>query len=45
MIFLDEMEGERYSDHPENIHKHGFEQVSIQEVGDMLKQADIVIPF
>ncbi|MCF8030345.1 MAG: hypothetical protein K9K39_05570 [Desulfohalobiaceae bacterium] len=45
MMFLDEMEGERYSDHPENIDKHGFDPVSMEEVGDMLKQADIVIPF
>lgn len=45
MMFLDEMEGERYSDHPENIDKHGFDPVNMQQVGDMLKQADIVIPF
>lgn len=45
MMFLDEMEGERYSDHPENIDKYGFDPVNMQQVGDMLKQADIVIPF
>jgi len=45
MMFLDEMEGERYSDHSWNIDKYGFDPVNMQEVGDMLKQADIVIPF
>lgn len=45
MMFLDEMEGERYSDQPGNIDKYGFDPVNMQQVGDMLKQADIVIPF
>jgi hypothetical protein len=45
MMFLDEMEGERYSDQEENIDKHGFEPITMQQVGDMLREADIVIPF
>ena len=45
MMFLDEMEGERYSDQEENIDKYGFEPITMQEVGDMLREADIVIPF
>ena len=45
MMFLDEMEGERYSDQRENIDKHGFHPVNMHEVGNMLREADIVIPF
>jgi len=45
MEFLDEMEGERFSDNEENINKYGFNPVSLKDVGKMLKEADVVIPF
>jgi len=45
MEFLDEMEGERFSDNRENIDKYGFTPVSIEDVGKMLREADVVIPF
>ncbi len=45
MEFLDEMEGERYSNNRVNVDKYGFKYASIEEIGEMLRQADLVIPF
>ena len=45
MEFLDEMEGERYSNNRVNVEKHGFKYASLEEIGDMLRKADLVIPF
>jgi hypothetical protein len=45
MEFLDEMEGERYSNNRANIDKYGFKYASIEEIGEMLRDADLVIPF
>jgi hypothetical protein len=43
--FLDEMEGRRYSNHPANVEKFGFTPMTLAEVGDLLREQDIVIPF
>lgn len=45
MEFLDEMEGERYSNNRANTNKYGFKYASIEEIGKMLRDADLVIPF
>ncbi len=45
MEFLDEMEGERYSNNKANVEKYGFKYASLEEIGEMLKEADIIIPF
>ncbi|UCE54097.1 MAG: hypothetical protein JSV31_01240 [Desulfobacterales bacterium] len=45
MEFLDEMEGERFSNNRANTEKYGFTYASIEEMGEMLQQADLVIPF
>ena len=45
MGFLDEMEGERFSNNANNVEKYGFKYASIEEMGEMLRQADLVIPF
>ena len=45
MGFLDEMEGERFSNNIENVEKYGFTLATIEEMGEMLRQADLVIPF
>ena len=45
MEFLDEMEGERYSDNQENIEKYGFKPASMEEIRIMIREADLVIPF
>ena len=45
MAFLDEMEGERFSNNLANVEKHGFKHASIEQMGEMLRQADLIIPF
>ena len=45
MEFLDEMEGERFSDNQDNIDKYGFTPISLKDVGNILREADVVIPF
>jgi len=45
MEFIDEMEGERYSNNKENAEKYGFKFATLPEIGEMLKQATLVIPF
>ena len=43
--FLDEMEGRRYSNQPANADKHGFTLLSLTEMGELLREQDIIIPF
>ncbi|MBL7179648.1 MAG: hypothetical protein ISS65_05500 [Desulfobacterales bacterium] len=45
MEFIDEMEGERFSNHPANVEKYGFQPVTIEEILVKLKEADLIIPF
>ncbi|SMC62845.1 hypothetical protein SAMN02746065_10611 [Desulfocicer vacuolatum DSM 3385] len=45
MEFIDEMEGERYSNNRDNVEKYGFEFATLPEISQMLKQARLVIPF
>jgi len=45
MEFLDEMEGERFSNNPGNVEKYGFKYASVEQMGEMLRQADLIIPF
>jgi hypothetical protein len=45
MEFIDEMDGERYSNNRNNVEKHGFKNVTPEEAVAILKDADIVIPF
>jgi hypothetical protein len=43
--FLDEMEGTRFSNHPANVEKHGFGYLDLTQIGELLREQDIVIPF
>jgi hypothetical protein len=43
--WLDEMEGEYFSDNKTNVEKHGFKYATIEEIAPRLKDADIIIPF
>lgn len=43
--FLDEMEGERFSNHPANVEQHGFTYLSLAQMGELLREQDIIIPF
>jgi len=45
MEFIDEMEGERFSNNPANVEKYGFQPVTIEEMLVKLKEADLIIPF
>jgi hypothetical protein len=45
MEFLDEMEGERFSNHQGNVEKYEFQPITMAELGRKVKDADIVIPF
>jgi hypothetical protein len=45
MEFIDEMEGERYSNHPANVEKYGFKSITIEEMVVKLKEVDLIIPF
>jgi hypothetical protein len=39
-----EMEGKIYSNNPAN-EEHGFETVTIEDLGEKLKEMDFIIPF
>ncbi len=43
--FIDEMGGDRYSDHRMNVAQYGFQPVSLQETARLLRDHDLVIPF
>ena len=45
MEFLDEMEGERFSNNDVNVKKHNFQPATIEQIGQYLNEADVVIPF
>jgi hypothetical protein len=45
MEFIDEMEGERFSNNAANVEKYEFKKASIEEIGAFVNEADVVIPF
>jgi len=45
MEFLDEMEGQRFSNNPTNVEKYGFTYASRKQIAEQLKSVDVVIPF
>ncbi len=45
MGFLDEMEGERFSDNPDNVEKYGFRPIDREGVAELVKKSPVVIPF
>ncbi|MCB2144901.1 MAG: hypothetical protein KQI81_00395 [Deltaproteobacteria bacterium] len=45
MAFLDEMEGERYTNNAANAEKYGFKFLTTREIAEKLKEASQVIPF
>ncbi len=40
-----DMEGELYSNVQANVEKHGFKPVTYEQLGQKLKEMDIIIPF
>ena len=45
MEFLDEMEGERFSNNQVNVEKYGLKYAATEQIGEMLREADLVIPY
>jgi hypothetical protein len=42
---LRDMEGEIYSTVPANVKKNGFESIDLEELGEKLREMDIIIPY
>jgi hypothetical protein len=45
MGFIDEMGGERASNHPDNVARHGFQPQSLEQLAARLPEFDVVVPF
>jgi hypothetical protein len=45
MEFIDEMEGERYSNNSNNVESYGFKHRTLTEMADLIDKAEVVIPF
>ncbi len=43
-LFL-EMDGECYSNLPTNVERYGFKPITLEELGEKLKEMDWIIPF
>ena len=43
--FLDEMEGERFSNNQSNVEKYDFQPITVEEMLTKLKEVDLIIPF
>jgi len=42
---LRDMEGEIYSTVPANVDKNGFEAIDLEELGEKLRDMDIIVPY
>ena len=45
MEFVDEMNGERYSNNSANVENFGFKHVTLTDVARKISAADVIIPF
>lgn len=42
---LRDMEGEVYSNVPANVENNGFEAMSVEELGEKLREMDVIVPY
>jgi hypothetical protein len=45
MEFIDEMEGERYSNNSNNVENYGFKHLTLAEMAARIDKAEVIIPF
>ena len=45
MEFIDEMEGERFSNNSVNVERYGFKHLTLTEMAAKIDEAEVVIPF
>jgi hypothetical protein len=45
MEFIDEMEGERFSNNSVNVERYGFKYLTLTEIAAKIDRAEVVIPF
>ena len=45
MEFIDEMQGERYSNNAVNVENYGFKHLTLAEMAARIDKAEVVIPF
>jgi len=45
MEFIDEMNGERYSNNSTNVEDYGFKHMTLTDMAALIDEAEVVIPF